>query len=134
VVQLEGRNDHSGTVVTIVGRYAVTDSDGQYAIEYIPAGTWSAVAEHEGYLDALRPGVVILVGHDVLLPDLTLHSGDANGDCIINLFDLVIVSVAYNPYGPVSDHRADVNADGVVNLFDLVLVAINSGLYCSASW
>jgi hypothetical protein len=133
VVQLEGRNDHSGTVVTIVGRYAVTDSDGQYAIEYIPAGTWSAVAEHEGYLDALRPGVVILVGHDVLLPDLTLHSGDANGDCIINLFDLVIVSVAYDIW-PVSDPRADVNADGVVDLFDLVLVALNYGSYCPQSW
>jgi hypothetical protein len=134
VVQLEGRNDHSGTVVTVAGRYTVTDSAGQYAIENLPAGLWSAVASHEGFLSALRPSVVILWGQNVLLPDLTLHSGDANNDCTINLFDLVIVSVAYNPYGPVSDQRADVNADGVVNLFDLVLVAINYGSYCPQSW
>jgi hypothetical protein len=134
VVTLYGRRNHSGTVVTIAGRYAVTDSDGQYAIENVPAGTWSAVAKHEGYLRALRPLVVLLVGQDVLLPDLELRSGDVNGDCIINLFDLVTVAVAFNPAGPPSDPRADLNADGVVDLFDLVMVTANYGLYCPQGW
>jgi len=134
IVQLDGRSDHSGAVVSVAGRYAVTDSDGQYAIENVPAGVWSAVASHEGYLSALRPSVVILSGQDLLLPDLTLRSGDANGDCIVNLFDLVKVTAAYNPAGPASDPRADLNADGVVDLFDLVLVTTNYGLYCPQSW
>jgi len=135
VVTLYGRpNNHSGTVVTIAGRYAVTDSDGQYAIENVPAGTWSAVAKHEGYLRALRPLVVLLVGQDVLLPDLELRSGDVNGDCIINLFDLVTVAVAFNPAGPPSDPRADLNADGVVDLFDLVMVTAHYGSYCPQGW
>jgi hypothetical protein len=78
--------------------------------------------------------VVVLAGHTVVLPNLKLRSGDVNGDCGVNLFDLVIVSVAYKPEGPVSDPRADINVDGVVNLFDLVLVTVNYGLNCPQAW
>jgi hypothetical protein len=134
VVRLEGRGNHSGTVVQVAGRYGLTDANGQYAIDGIPAGTWSAVAGRQGYLSALRAAVVMLSGQDVLLPDLTLRSGDTNGDCVVNLFDLVIVSVVYNPGGPVLDPRADLNADGTVNLFDLVLVSANYGARCPQSW
>jgi len=134
IVRLEGRGDHSGAVIQIAGRYRMTDVNGQYAIEGIPAGTWSAVASRQGYLSALRPSVVILSGHDVLLPDLTLRGGDANSDCAVNLFDLVIVAAVYDPSGPVLDPRADINADGVVNLFDLVLVTSNYGANCPQSW
>jgi hypothetical protein len=134
VVRLHGRSNHSGAVVSIAGRYGVTNADGQYAIENLPVGIWSAVATHEGYLSALRPSVVILFGQDVLLPDLTLRSGDVNGDCVVNLFDLVTIAVAFNPAGPVSDPRADLNSDGVVDLFDLVLVTMNYGLYCPQGW
>ena len=134
MVRLDGRSDHSGALVSIAGRYAVTASDGQYVVEDIPVGVWSAVASHEGYISALRSSVVILGGQDVLLPDLTLRSGDANGDCSIDLFDLVIIATAYNPSGPVSDPQADINGDGVVNLFDLVLVSTNYGLSCPQNW
>ena len=48
---------------------------------------------------------------------------DVNGDGVVDLVDLVSVSVAYNPYGAASDLRADVNDDGVVDLYDLVSVA-----------
>ena len=133
-VRLEGRSNHSGTVVQIAGRYSLTDSSGQYTIDGISAGTWSAVSSRQGYLSALRAAVVILSGQDVLLPDLTLRSGDTNGDCVVNLFDLVVVSVVYNPGGPVLDSRADLNADGTVNLFDLVLVSANYGAGCPQSW
>jgi hypothetical protein len=52
---------------------------------------------------------------------------DANGDGQVNLFDLVIVSNAYQPGVPASDPRADVNQSGSVDLFDLVLVSVNYG-------
>lgn len=134
VVRLEGRSNHSGTVIQIAGRYGMTDTDGAYTIDGIPAGTWSAEASRQGYISALRPAIIILSGHDALLPDLTLRSGDVNSDCAVNLFDLVLVSAAYNPGGPVSDPRADLNIDGEVDLFDLVLVSSNYGLNCPQPW
>jgi hypothetical protein len=112
----------------------MTDTNGRFVISGIPAGGWTATASRQGYLQAIKPDVVILGGHSVQLPDLTLRSGDTNGDCGINLFDLVIVSVAYDPDGPLSDPRADINVDGVVNLFDLVLVTVNYGLNCPQPW
>ena len=133
-MRLEGRSNHSGAVVSIAGYYAVTGNGGEYGFEHIPAGVWSAVARHEGYLSALRYPVTVLPGQDALLPELTLRSGDVNGDCAIDLFDLVLVALAYNPYGPASDPRADLNADGVVNLLDLVLVSTNYSLHCPQTW
>ncbi len=133
-IRLEGRSNHSGTVIVVAGLYGITDMDGRFTISGIPAGGWTATASRQGYLQAIKRDVVILGGHAVQLPDLTLRSGDTNGDCGINLFDLVIVSVAYNPGGPLLDPRADVNADGVVNLFDLVLVTVNYGLNCPQPW
>ena len=50
-------------------------------------------------------------------------TGDVNADGVVNLFDLVAVTRAYNPGAPPSDRRADLNQDGTVNLLDLVLVA-----------
>ena len=50
-------------------------------------------------------------------PDL---AGDVNGDGIVNIRDLVQVSVNFGQQG---EHAADVNGDGVVNIVDLTLVA-----------
>lgn len=60
--------------------------------------------------------------------------GDANGDCVIDLFDLIIVTSAYDPSGPVTDASADINEDGVIDLLDLVPVTANFGLKCPATW
>jgi len=53
--------------------------------------------------------------------------GDVNGDQVVNLFDLVVVSSAYDPEGLAPSSAADVNGDGVVDLFDLVGVSSNYG-------
>lgn len=53
--------------------------------------------------------------------------GDANGDGVVNIFDIVLIkanwgeSVATNPFS------GDVNNDGVVNILDIVLVTANWG-------
>ena len=52
---------------------------------------------------------------------------DGNGDGQVNIYDLVIVALAYNSAAPATDPRADINRDGVVDLFDLVFVAANYG-------
>lgn len=133
-LRLDGRSNHFGAVVSIAGRYAVSAADGTYSVDNVPSGVWSAAASMPCYLSALRPSVVVLSGQDVALPDVALRNGDANGNCSVDLFDLVMVAAAYNPSGPVSNARADLNADGVVDLFDLVLVSTNYGLSCPQMW
>ena len=133
-IRLFGRSNHAGAIITMAGRYALTAPDGQFQVEGVPAGVWSAAVSHTGYLSALRPSVVILSGQDVRLPDLNLDSGDANGDCVIDLFDLVIVAAALDPSRPASDPRADLNADGVVSMLDLVMVSRYYGAICPQAW
>ena len=45
---------------------------------------------------------------------------DVNGDGVVNILDLVVVS---SQFGRTGQNEADVNGDGVVNIQDLVLVA-----------
>ena len=54
---------------------------------------------------------------DIQAPDI---AADVNGDGVVNVQDLVLVSTNF---GQTGQHRADVNGDGVVNIADLVLVA-----------
>lgn len=133
-VRLDGRDIYSGVVISVAGLYAVTDDAGHYRIDNVPAGVWSTVASHSAYLSSLRSAVVVLSGQDVLLPDVILRGGDANGDCATDLFDLVTITAAYSPSGPVPDARADLNVDGVVNIQDLVLASKNYGLSCPQTW
>lgn len=60
-------------------------------------------------------------------PALAATPGDINNDGAVNIFDLVLVSLAYRPGSPATDVRADTNSDGQVDLFDLVTVSINYG-------
>ena len=133
-VRLQGRLDHSGTYITIAGLYVTTAADGSFALDNVPTGLWSAVASHWRYLAAVRYDVNIGAGQEIVLPNLELKAGDADGDCVIGIFDLVIVAAAYSPSGPVLDPRADLNGDGAVNIFDLVLVSSNYGAYCPRPW
>jgi len=96
-------------------------------------GTVSVYAHMGGYLDAERTGVLVSAGQATTLPDLTLRGGDANGDCGVNLSDLVIVSSNFG-ISPPRDGRSDVNHDGYVDLQDLLLVTINLSRQCPTAW
>ena len=52
--------------------------------------------------------------------EVTRLAADVNGDGVVNIQDLVLVS---SNFGQTGQNRADVNGDGVVNISDLVLVA-----------
>ena len=50
--------------------------------------------------------------------------GDANGDGIVNILDLVLVA---SQFGQSSETAADINGDGTVNIQDLVVIANGLG-------
>lgn len=52
--------------------------------------------------------------------------GDINHDNWVDIFDVVIVALAFGT-SPPTDPRADVNKDGTVDIFDLVVVALHYG-------
>jgi len=56
--------------------------------------------------------LVLLVALVPAAPLLAAIPGDINNDGVVNLFDLVLVSLAYRPGLPVSDARADLTATG----------------------
>ncbi|NLX20688.1 MAG: hypothetical protein GXY55_03315, partial [Phycisphaerae bacterium] len=51
--------------------------------------------------------------------------GDADGDGVVNIFDLVQVRNALNQAATDTTFPKDVTADGLVNIFDLVAVRNN---------
>ncbi len=58
-------------------------------------------------------------------------SGDLNGDCKVDIFDLVRVSgLVGDLVGPGVDPRADLNLDGRISIFDLSAVASKLGNTC----
>jgi hypothetical protein len=55
--------------------------------------------------------------------------GDANGDCKVNILDLVLVARLFRTVYDIGQgcRNEDMNCDGKINIFDLVLVAKNFG-------
>jgi hypothetical protein len=58
--------------------------------------------------------------------------GDVNGDGVVDVLDLTIVSIAYGSFEGEPDYNpeADVNKDGLVDMRDLATVARNLGHTC----
>jgi hypothetical protein len=65
-------------------------------------------------------------GDDIVL------TGDVNGDCRVDIFDLAIVGKNYGAiYGQDGyDHNADLNSDGKIDIFDLAIIGKNYGDEC----
>jgi hypothetical protein len=77
-------------------------------------------------------GTAVIELHDVLgvtigvlatLQGAPACPGDANGDGVVDVLDLVVVILAWNT----ADPDADINLDGVVDVQDMVLVILNWG-------
>jgi len=124
-VLLEGRSDHSGTVVALDGGPTVTTgSDGSYSFD-TTAGTHTLTFTHTAYLSATTTASGV-AGTTVTVPTVTLLGGDVNGDGHIDILDLVAVASQFGSSSP-SPATADINNDGTVDIVDIVLVAKNFG-------
>lgn len=58
--------------------------------------------------------------------------GDVNRDCVIDIFDLAAVGLAYGsqPGDTNWNPQADLNRDGGIDILDLATVGINYGRTC----
>jgi hypothetical protein len=123
MLQLQGRADHSGIVVTNeMGQQTVTASDGTFAI----AGTGPFRYEHPGFLsvESGLPTTIKANSFGQSIPDpITLLAGDTSGDGQINILDLAYIAQQYNQ----TDALADLNGDGLVDILDIVLAGGNFG-------
>ena len=74
-VDLTNTGDDSGVLVTAVGtvRNAVTDINGNYIIENLPAGTYTVKAEKPGYDFGTAANVIVTVGNTTTGVDFTLN-------------------------------------------------------------
>ena len=65
--------------------------------------------------------IALLLAAGLLPVSRAAVPGDINNDGAVNIFDLVLVSLAYKPGSPATDIRADTNGDGHVDLRRLLL-------------
>ena len=58
--------------------------------------------------------------------------GDVNGDCIVDLYDLTAVALAFSssPGDPNWNPETDLNEDGTIDIFDIVTIVVNYGRTC----
>ena len=111
VVQLsKGDMDRQGTLLSV--RFtAIANGDSGLTVDNFQAGS------RRGEKIRVTPSeITLIVGGDAHAPP----AWDVNGDGIVNILDLVLVSVNFGKRG---QSTADVNGDGVVNIMDLVKVA-----------
>jgi parallel beta-helix repeat protein len=110
-------------------------SGGNYWSEYEGADQFSGCHQNltgsDGVID--HPYPIDAAGEDaypLARPYSTVPKlGDLNGDRLVDIFDMVIVAVAYNsiPGDPNWNKIADINGDRNVDIFDLVIVAVHYG-------
>ncbi|MBT9153301.1 MAG: Cellulosomal-scaffolding protein A [Firmicutes bacterium] len=117
-----------GVRVTVAGKEATTDTQGNFSIGGLAAGTYTLRVATPGFLAASRQ---IIVNSATPSPtaNFVLVSGDLNGDGKIDIFDVVILSNAFGSAlgQPHWDVRADLNLDGRVDILDVVAVTRNFG-------
>ncbi len=108
---------------------ATVNADGTFSLT-APAGTYTAVASAEGFLDA-QGAPVITSGAATTFADISLLAGDIDGNDVIDQFDALTIGMSYNTASPAA---ADLNNDGTINVLDLELLAANYRKAGALAW
>lgn len=127
-VRLQGQGSAIQATVSLNERWLqrVTETDGSFTIDDLPAGAYTITIAKPGYLPAERTSVTVAAGSPTVLSEVTLLGGDASGNGKVDISDLTIVARNFNSLLP-AESGADINGDGKVDLFDLALVGANFG-------
>lgn len=98
-----------------------------YGVASIPT---KVIVDQEGYVQHRHVGLTDeLVLREEILEIMTTTTGDINGDDVVDIFDVVTVSIAFgsSPEGSNWNQAADLNSDDIVDIFDVVILANSFG-------
>ena len=90
-VKLEGRTLSLGAYVEIGSLITFVDRNG-YFIMPVPDQTLDLSIKAPGYVSVAIPNISVGEGQTKVIPTVTLQFGDADGDGIIDLYDLYLVA------------------------------------------
>ncbi len=105
-------------VIVLAGE---SHQQGYYIFEDLEPGTYTYSILHQCYVDVSETNV--LVEDDVVMYiQLDTFPGDANGDGVINVLDVITMANYYtaNDPHPFCFYNADINQDGAVNVIDII--------------
>lgn len=73
-VHLAEMDNHSGATIALAGVsfMALSDASGKFAISNVPPGTYTVLAQAEGYVPEIREGVEVKQGEETKLEDINL--------------------------------------------------------------
>ena len=134
-VKLQGRYDHSGTMVSALLEnpgccHLSTDAEGRFKIVPKETGTYRVTAWKQGYLRARRTGVTYQPGQPADMGTITLLGGDVIPDGVIDICDITYIASRFSG----TDLLADITGDGQVNILDLTMTAANFGQSGPIPW
>ncbi len=130
-VRLQGRSENSGAQVSIGGRQATTDAQGDFILENVPEGAGLSLSvSQEGYVAAGHPTVDVREDNTTWIGGITLHGGDVNGDDRVDIADLAQIAVHFTS----NDAQSDVDGNGAVDIMDLTLAGLNFGCQWPEAW
>ncbi len=102
------------------------DDSGYFTIENIQEGVHHLEISKPGFVTK-KLEVHVGLGHTIDLGEIDLRYGDLNGDGIIDLFDLVLLSRKLDSTSTLPDAVYDPDHDGKISLVDLTCIAWNYG-------
>ncbi len=95
---------------------------GDYDFHQVPEGTYTFSVSRLCYHEVVGE---VVVDNDMVVEivmDLDFLPGDANGDGLVNVLDIIAIGQYYTGDTPTDFcfHNADVNGDGEVNILDII--------------
>jgi hypothetical protein len=93
-IKLQGRNSSLGSYIEIGSKVTFVDRQGYFLIQR-PAGNFDLTAKAPGYLSHSIRDLSVETGETLMLPVVNLHFGDADGDGVIDIYDLTVAAGNY---------------------------------------
>ncbi len=93
-IKLQGRNTSLGGYIEIGNQVTFVDRQGYFLVER-PAGAYGLTASAPGYLSHVIGNITVEPEHVLALPTMTLGFGDADGNGVIDIYDLALAAGNY---------------------------------------